>query len=68
MFATIGGLNHLEMHCTLTIETLLKSNMYFYSSYLELCNACVFGLVYIVLDIRDGMESKYPSIVFSKYI
>ena len=32
--------------------------------YLELCNACTFRLVYIVLNARDGIESEYPSIVF----
>ena len=26
--------------------------------------ACTFGLVRIVLEVTDGMESKYPTIVF----
>ena len=31
---------------------------------MELWNACIFILVYIVLNVRDGTDSKYPSIVF----
>ena len=26
--------------------------------------ACIITLVFIVLNVRDGTESKYPSIVF----
>ena len=60
------GLNHLELYCTLTIKAWLKLNMHFDCRYQELSNACTFRLVYasIVLNVRDGMESKYPSIVF----
>ena len=54
----------MELHCTLTIEAWHKLNMHFDCGYLELCNACIFGLVYIVLNVRDRTESKYPSIVF----
>ena len=69
MFATLNKwLNHLELSCTLTIETWLKSSMHFDCKYLGLRNVCTFSLVYIVLDVRDGTESKYPSIVFSEYI
>ena len=39
--------------------------MQFDCRYLELWNACIFRLVYIiVLNVGDGMESEYPSIVF----
>ena len=31
--------------------------------YLELLNACILRLIYIVLNVRDGIESEYPSIV-----
>ena len=38
--------------------------MHFDCRYLELWNACIFRLDYIVLNVRDGIESEYPSIVF----
>ena len=58
------GLHDLELYCTLIIEAWLKLNIQFDRRYLELYNACIFGLVFIVLNVRDGTESKYPSIVF----
>ena len=58
------GLLHLDMYCTLIIEAWLKSNIHFNCRYLELWNACIISLVFIVLNVRDGTESKYPSIVF----
>ena len=57
-------LHHLDMYCTLSIEAWLKSNIHFDCRILELCNACIIGLVFIVLNDRGGTESKYPSIVF----
>ena len=59
-----GGLHHLNMYCTWTIEVLLKSSSHFDCIYRELWNACIIGLVFIVLNDRDKIESKYPSIVF----
>ena len=38
--------------------------MHFDCRYLELLTACIFILVYIVLNVRYVIESKYPSIVF----
>ena len=66
MFVTFQyrGLHHLDLYCTLFIEVWLKSNIQFDCRYLELLNACIIGLVLIVLNVRDGTESKYPSIVF----
>ena len=52
------------MYCTLIIEVRLKLNIQFDCRYLELWNACIISLVFIVLNVRDGAESKYPSIVF----
>ena len=51
------GLHHLDMHCTVIIETWLKSNIYFDCIYLELWNACIISLVFIVFKVRDGTES-----------
>ena len=48
-------LHHLEQYCTLTIEAWLKFNMHFDRRYLELWNACIFRLLYIVLNFRDGI-------------
>ena len=61
MFVTFQyrGLNDLELYCTLTIETWLKINRY-----LELYNACIISLVSVALNVGDGIESKYSSIVF----
>ena len=58
------GLLHLDMHCTLINEVWLKSNIHFDCRYLELRNACIISLVFIVLNVRNGTESKYHSIVF----
>ena len=63
-FEGLRTFGHLELHCTLSIEALHKLNMHFDCGYLELLNACIFGLVYIVLNVRDRTESKCPSIVF----
>ena len=52
------------MYCTLIIEVWLKLNIQFDCRYLELWNACIISLVFIVLDVRSGTESKYHSIVF----
>ena len=66
MFVTFQyrGLHHLGMYCTLIIEAWLKSNIHFDCRYLEIWKACIFRLVFIVLDVSYGTESKYPSIVF----
>ena len=66
MFVTFQhrGLHHLDLYCTLIIEAWLKLNIQFDCRYLELLNSCIIGLVFIVLNVRDGTESKYPSIVF----
>ena len=66
MFVTFRyrGLHHLDLYCTLIIEVWLKLNIQFDCRYLELWNACIIGLVFIALNVRDGTESKYPSIVF----
>ena len=58
------GLHHLDMYCTLIIEAWLKLNIHFDCRYLEVWNACIISLVFLVLNVRDGIESKYPSIVF----
>ena len=60
---SVQRVNDLELYCTLTIEVWLKLNMNFDYRYMYL-ELWIFGLVYIVLDVRDGMESKCPSIVF----
>ena len=62
MFANFKfrGLNHLELYCTLTNEARIKISMHFDSNYMELWNACIFRLAYILLNVRDEMESKYP--------
>ena len=66
MFLTFQyrGLHHLDMYCTLIIEVWLKSNIHFECRYLELWNTCIITLFFIVSNVRDGTESKYPSIVF----
>ena len=66
MFVTFQyrGLHHLDMYCTLIIEVWLKSNIHFDCRYLGLWYTCIVSLVLIVLNVRDGIESKYPSIVF----
>ena len=58
----------MDLYCALTIEACLKLNMHFDCRYLELRNACILRLSYIVLNVRDGMEYNYPSVVFSEYI
>ena len=66
MFVTFQdrGLYHLDMYCTLIIEAGLKSNIHFGCRYLELWNACRISWISIVLNVRDGNKSIYPSIVF----
>ena len=66
MFVTFQyrGLHHLDMYCTLITEAWLQSNIHFDCRYLELWNTCIINLVLIVLNVRGGTESKYPSIVF----
>ena len=49
----------MELYCTLTIVAYP-----FDCKCLELLNACIFSLVFYVLNARDRNESKYPSIVF----
>ena len=51
------------MNCTLTIEAWLKLIKHFDSRYLELLNACILILVYMLLNVRNGINFKYPSIV-----
>ena len=59
------GLTNLELYCILTIEVCLKLDINFdCSRYPELLTACVFSLAFIVLNVRDDIESKYSSIVF----
>ena len=38
--------------------------MHFDSRYLELLNACIFKLIYVLLNVGNGIEFQYPSIVF----
>ena len=45
----------------------LNINLNFGCRYLEILNASIFSLVFIVLNVRDGIESKTPS-CFSEYI
>ena len=61
------GLNHLGLYCTSTVEAWLKLYIHF-DIIIELINACIFSLVFIVLNLRDGIESKYPLNVFSEYM
>ena len=70
MFVTFQfrGLYHLEQYCTLTIEARLILNIHLDCSYLELYNACIISLVFIVFNVRDGTESKYPSIVLLRIL
>ena len=56
------------MYCTLIIEAWLKLTIQFDCRYLEQLNTCIIGLDCIVLYVRDGTESKYPSIVFLSII
>ena len=66
MFVTFQyrGLHHLDMYFTLITEAWLKSTIHFDCRYLELWNACIINLVFNVLNVREGTESRYPSIVF----
>ena len=66
MFVTFQyrGLHHLDMYCTLITEVWHKSNIHFDGRYLELWNAYIMNLIVIVFNVRDGIKSKYPSIVF----
>ena len=66
MFVTFQyrGLYHLDMYCTLIIQAWLKSNIHFGCRYLELWNACIISLVFIVLNVRDGNKSKYLQLFF----
>ena len=64
MFVTSVSMHHLDLYCSLIIEAWLKTNIRFDCRYLELWNACIISLLYIVLNVRDGTESKYHSIVF----
>ena len=57
------GLHHLDLYCTLIIGAWLELNIQFDCRYMELLNACIIGLDFIVLNVRCGTESKYPSIV-----
>ena len=57
-------LTHLEVYCSLTIETWLKLNIHFDDIYLNPLNACRFSLVIILLNARDRNKSKYISFVF----
>ena len=54
----------MDMYCTLISEARLKSNIHFDCRYLELSNSGIFSLVFVVLNVRGGNNSKYPSIVF----
>ena len=57
-------LNHLKLYCIFATEAWLKFNINFDSRYLVLLTAFKFSLVFFVLNLRDKIESKYPSIVF----
>ena len=52
----------MEVYCTLIIEVWHKLNMRFDSKYLDL-NTCTLKLIYISLNVRNGIEFQYPSIV-----
>ena len=56
---------YLKLYCIVTIEIWLRINNNFNCSCLELSTACIFSLVFIVLNFRDQNESKYHSLVFS---
>ena len=64
MFANFQyrGLNNFELYCTLTIDGGLILGMHLYSRYLKCMHN--FRLVYMVLNVRDGIESIYPSNFF----
>ena len=64
MFVTFKykRLNHLVVRWTLTIEAWLKLNIHFDNKYLENMKCMYFCLDFIALNVRDGIESKYPSI------
>ena len=42
----------------------VQGNLNWMPGYMELWNACIISLVFIVLNVRDGTDSKYPSTVF----
>ena len=48
----------------ITIEAWFKSNINFDCRYLELWTVFIYSLVFIVLNVRDEIESQYHSIVF----
>ena len=54
----------MDLYCTLIIQAWRKPNIHFDCRYLELLNACKPSLVFMVLNVRGGTESKYPSLVF----
>ena len=71
----IMGFNHFfyclwlfsKEGCTIWTCSVLKSlkrDIHFDCRHLELWNAYIVNLVFIVLNVRDGTESKYPSFVF----
>ena len=66
MFVTFQyrGSTNLELYCNVTIEVWLKLDINFDCRYLELFTSCVFSLAFIVLNVRDEIESEYSSIVF----
>ena len=62
MFVNLQYIECLTIwNCT---EAWLKLNIQFDCRYLELWNASIFMIVYIVLNVIDGLESEYPSTVF----
>ena len=49
-------INFFDLYCTLTKEVCPKLNMHFDSRSLELLKAWILTLVYILLNIRNGIE------------
>ena len=43
----------MELYCILTIEAWLKLSISFDCRYLILCTACIFSLIFIVLNVRE---------------
>ena len=64
----IEGLHHFDLYCNSIIEACPKSSIHFDCRYMEVRNACIISSVFIILNVRDGTESKYPSIVFQSIL
>ena len=51
-------LNHLDLYCTLTIESILIADIWNYEMHAKLAQFLLH------LNVRDGTETKYSLIVF----